>query len=93
MQVDNLEGEWASSCHMTQHRVDIEDIKFKTLENSKLAEDHIVICGMVENIKHFVTPLRAQHLSKISPIVIFNSDKPTTKQWQPLSRFPQIYFV
>jgi hypothetical protein len=34
--------------------VNREDVFFETMENSKLAENHIIICGMVENIWHFV---------------------------------------
>jgi hypothetical protein len=48
------------------------DIEFKTLKDSKLAENHIIICGMVENIKHFVMPLRADYLLDPSPIVILH---------------------
>ena len=48
---------------------------------------------MVENIRHFVTPLRANHLSQISPIVILHEEKPNPKQWSQLCLFPQIYFV
>ena len=36
--------------HLTQQKVDFDDVNFETLENSKLAEDHIVVCGMVDNI-------------------------------------------
>lgn len=57
------------------------DIEFKTLKDSKLAENHIIICGMVENIKHFVMPLRAEHLLDPSPIVILHDEELTAKQW------------
>jgi hypothetical protein len=69
------------------------DIEFKTLKDSKLAENHIIICGMVENIKHFVMPLRAEHLLDPSPIVILHDEELTGKQWQQLSFFTQIYYV
>ena len=38
-------------------KVKLEDVEFFTLENSKLAEDHIVVCGIVDNLQHFVAPL------------------------------------
>jgi hypothetical protein len=63
------------------------------MENSKLAEKHIIICGMVENIWHFVMPLRADHCVEPSPIVILHDELPSAKQWQQLSYFSQIYFV
>ena len=69
------------------------DIEFKTLKDSKLAENHIIICGMVENIKHFVMPLRADYLLDPSPIVILHDEELTGKQWQSLSYFKQIYYV
>jgi len=45
------------------------------LKDSKLAENHIIICGMVENIKHFVMPLRADYLLDPSPIVILHDEE------------------
>jgi len=48
---------------------------------------------MVENIKHFVMPLRAKHLQNISPIVILCEDALENKEWSQLSYFTQIYFV
>jgi hypothetical protein len=42
---------------------------------------------MVENIRHFVMPLRAEHLNETSPIVILHDEEPTTKQWSQLSYF------
>jgi len=58
-----------------------------------LAEDHIVICGWVENIRYFVMPLRAKHLHNPSPIVIIHHEIPSEKQWNQLSLFSQIYFI
>ena len=58
-----------------------------------LAENHIIICGMVENIKYFVMPLRADHCKEVSPIVILHDELPSAKQWQQLSMYSQIYFV
>lgn len=48
---------------------------------------------MVENIKHFVMPLRAEHILIPMPIVILNDEELTAKQWQQLSYFTQIYYV
>ena len=78
---------------MTLKWVELEDVKFDTLYQSKLAENHIVVFGIVDNIFHFVAPLRAKYLSKILPIVFLNEEKPTLKQWNSISMFPQIYFV
>ena len=93
LEVENLEGDWVHFCHLTQNPVKVEDIKFQTLKDSMLAKDHIIICGIVENIRGFVIPLRALYLKNISPIVIFSEEEPTQQLWLQLSRFPQIYFV
>ena len=93
LDVENLEGDWVHFCHLTQNPVKLEDIKFSTLKDSKLAKDHIIICGIVENIRGFVIPLRALHLKNLSPIVIFHEEEPTQQLWSQLARFPQIYYV
>ncbi|CDW84459.1 cation channel family protein [Stylonychia lemnae] len=93
IQVENIEGDWLKMCHKASKEVLKQDIEFKTLQDSKLAENHIVICGMVENIRHFVMPLRADHLVDPSPIVILHDEELTGKQWQQLRYFSEIYFV
>lgn len=93
LDVENLEGDWIHFCHLTQNPVKLEDIKFPTLKDSKLAKDHIIICGIVENIRGFIIPLRALYLKKIAPIVIFNEEEPSQQLWSQLSSFPQVYFV
>lgn len=92
--VDNIEGgDWLNLQQSLAKPVNKEDICFESMENSKLAENHIVICGMVENIWHFVMPLRSENCQNQSPIVILHEEIPTAKQWQQLSYFSQIYFV
>jgi hypothetical protein len=73
--------------HATDEVVNIEDITFETLENKKLAERHIIICGIVENIKCFVLPLRARHLKDPSPIVILHDEPIEPKIWDSLCHF------
>jgi len=79
--LENIEGDWINMCFVNSKPVDQKDICFQTLENSKLAENHIIICGWVENIKYFVMPLRAKHLKNPSPIVIIHHEVPNEKQW------------
>ena len=64
---------------MTSKPVMREDIMRDSMEDSKLAEGHIIICGMVENIKHFVLPLRADHMKNPLPIVILHDSEITPK--------------
>lgn len=63
-QIDNIDGDWLTMCRLAPKPVAKEDIFFQTMEDSKLAENHIIVCGMVENIKHFVMPLRAKYLKE-----------------------------
>ena len=79
--------------HMTENPVAMEDITFYSLENSMLAVDHIIICGIVDNINSFIQPLRASHLKEPSPIVILNDEPISSRQWEYLNNFTQIYFV
>lgn len=85
--VENIEGDWLRMCHISQAPIQKNDIIFKTLEGSKLVENHIIICGMAENIRHFVMPLRAKYLHDPSPIVILHEEMLTVKQWQQLCHF------
>ena len=70
--MDNIDGDWKNMCQVSERPILKDDIIFETLNESKLAVEHIIICGMVENIRYFVMPLRAKHLKTISPIVIMN---------------------
>lgn len=80
-------------CYLALKPVEKIDIIFNSLENSKLAENHIIICGITENIRHFIMPLRAKHLNDPCPIVILHDEMLTQVQWNQLSQFSQIYFV
>ena len=63
------------------------------MENNNLANNHIIMCGLADNLNKFLIPLRAKHLNKYKPIVILNKTTPTEKQWKFISIFPEIYFV
>ena len=66
-------------CHIGSKRISKDDITFTSLEDSKLAENLIIICGMIENIRYFIMPLRAKHLVEPSPIVILHEEPLTMK--------------
>jgi hypothetical protein len=86
--IENIDGEWLNLCQTSTKPILKEDITFDTMEDTKLAENHIIVCGMVENIKYFVMPLRAGYNKEPSPIVILHDELPTTKQWAELNTFP-----
>ena len=54
-------------------------MSFRTLENHNLAERHILLCGVVQNLINFVLPLRAKYLLTYPPIVILHDKEPTEK--------------
>jgi potassium large conductance calcium-activated channel subfamily M alpha protein 1 len=80
-------------CHLTNEKVSLKDVTFRTLEDSILAMNHVILCGLVSNLINFVLPLRAKHLTTYPPIVILNDHEPTEKQWNQICFFPEIYFV
>jgi hypothetical protein len=67
--------------HVTNERVLLKDVTFKTLEDSILATNHVILCGMVSNLINFVQPLRAKYLITYPPIVILNDHEPPEKLW------------
>jgi hypothetical protein len=52
---------------------------FSSLEDNMLAVDHIIICGMVQNIKHFIEPLRSDACDELTPIVILHEELPSSR--------------
>jgi hypothetical protein len=47
---------------MTNEKVSLKDVSFKSLEGSILASNHVLLCGLVSNLINFVVPLRAKYL-------------------------------
>jgi potassium large conductance calcium-activated channel subfamily M alpha protein 1 len=85
--IENIDGEWLNICQATTNPISLEDITFTCMKDTMLAENHIIVCGMVENIKYLVMPLRAGYNSDPSPIVILHDELPTAKQWAELNTF------
>lgn len=93
---NHLTGEFwnlEESFHLAPSKINLLDVTFKTMENNILATNHIILCGLVPNLRNFVLPLRAKYLEKYPPIVILHVNPPTEKQWNQVSFFPEIYFV
>ena len=79
--------------HLAPSKINLADVTFKTMENNILATQHIILCGLVPNLRNFVLPLRAKYLDTYPPIIILHVNPPTEKQWNQISFFPEIYFV
>ena len=87
------ENYWNEICHTTPEKVLFDSIHFKSLENSHLAMNHIIVCGFIPSLGRFIVPLRAKYQINMIPIVILHNTEPTDKEWSNVSHFPQIYFV
>ena len=82
-----------TNCILSKSRIDISDVTKETMNGNILATNHIIVSGLVQNIYHFVVPLRSKYLNRIPPIVILNEEKPDSKTWTQISTFPEIYYV
>lgn len=81
------------NCTVLKTKTDIMRVTYENMAGNILAKDHIIVAGLVQNLHHFVIPLRSKYLTKQPPIVILNEEKPDHKTWGPISFFPEIYFV
>jgi len=93
---NSLSGEYLNleeGFHVAPAKISLSDITFKSMENNILAHNHIILCGMVPNLKNFILPLRAKYLEQYPPIVLLHTSPPSEKQWNQISYFPEIYFV
>ena len=92
----HLSGEFINleeGFHLSPTRTNLVDVTFKSMNDNILATGHIILSGLVSNLRNFILPLRAKHLEKYPPIVILHSHPPTDKQWNQVAFFPEIYFV
>jgi len=60
-------------------------------KNDLKIEDHIVICGIVTDMRLLILPLRNRNLKKIIPIIIIHNETIPVKVWQDINIFPKIY--
>jgi len=57
----NIDSELNSvreNCHTVRNAININDVTFKSMEKNILAKNHIILCGMADNLSKFVIPLR-----------------------------------
>ncbi|KRX03636.1 hypothetical protein PPERSA_04188 [Pseudocohnilembus persalinus] len=87
------QNKWFQECYTTKERINLKDVTFKTLQNNILAIDHIILCGLENNLLNFLIPLRSKYLQKYPTIVILNEEPPSEKQWKQVCSFPEIYYV
>ncbi|CAD8157114.1 unnamed protein product [Paramecium pentaurelia] len=93
LQLDFNNNKIEKTSHLTNEKVGLKDVTFKTLQDSILAQNHVILCGLVANLINFILPLRSKYLITYPPIVILNDQEPSEKQWAQICYFPEIYFV
>jgi hypothetical protein len=62
-------------------------------KNDLKIEEHIVICGIISDMKLLILPLRNKNLKRIIPIVIIHPEIIPVKVWQDINIFPKLYVV
>lgn len=61
--------------------------------NENQFENHIIVCGIVQNMKHLLMPLRCQSLKTINQVIILHNDPIPSEIWQQINHFPKVYFM
>ena len=58
-------------------------------------ESHIIVCGNLAGIEHFIAPLRTRTIREadIQPVLILHPTPPTDAMWAIIGRFPEVYYV
>jgi len=56
-------------------------------------ENHIIVCGFVPGIRHFLLPLRAKSLKQKRPVVIMTAERLPAEIWEQINRFQRIYVM
>ena len=79
LDVENMDGDIFNMMQNSKKQVQKDEIIFATLEDNMLAINHIIICGMVENIQHFIMPLRSELCDEPTPIVILHDEPPSSR--------------
>ena len=63
-----------------------------TLEEVDFA-GHVIVCGFRASLAYFVAPLRLESLRSRPKIVIVAKDRHSDDDWEPLSVYPEVYFM
>lgn len=86
---------FARTCHITIEHIPKSSVIISSTEKMLIVKDHIIICGICNNLINFIKPLRAKHLpkNKIQTIVILSKEIPDDTIWNSIAFFEQIYIV
>jgi hypothetical protein len=82
-----------NNCHVLKTEVTLEEITFSSLEGKNIVKDHIILCGLSDNLQKFFIPLRHKSLKMFPSIVILHEEPPDVNLWMKIKFFPKLYFV
>lgn len=71
----------------------MDEITFNTLEGKSIVQNHIILCGLSDNLQKFFIPLRHKSLKKFPSIVILHESYPDIDLWMQIKFFPKLFFV
>ena len=72
----------------------IQDIKKITTRNSKLYQDHIVICGTHPALFYYLLPLRSKNIGRKNlKYIVILTQKMNKTLWKSISRFEKIILI
>ena len=85
----------AKICHITTEHISKTSVTIDSIDKMLIAKEHIIICGVCQNLIDFIKPLRSKNLPKriVPTIVILSKELPDDKIWNTISFFEQIYLV
>jgi hypothetical protein len=81
-----------SSSFFTSKVNSLETVTLNRKNDMKI-DGHIVICGIVPDMRLLILPLRNRSLKRIIPIIIIYNDIIPVKIWQDINTFPKVYVV
>eukprot|EP00960_Hanusia_phi_P027575 746899-Hanusia_phi.AAC.4 len=78
--------------HCRETKTSLEEVKRDSLEDM---QDHVLICGSLTALNHFIATLRPKFLTEDSllKIVILHPEEPPPLAWAEISFFRDVYFV
>ena len=71
----------------------LEAATIKNKDDNFKFENHIIVCGLVDDMRSFLLALRAKSLKTVHPVIILHNELIPVKIWKEINRFPKIYYL
>eukprot|EP00753_Platysulcus_tardus_P021483 PLAT9022.1.p1 GENE.PLAT9022.1~~PLAT9022.1.p1 ORF type:complete len:1547 (-),score=755.29 PLAT9022.1:64-4188(-) len=77
-----------------EHAPPLEEVTLHSVgEDMPDMVDHVLVCGSISNLYHFLLPLRDSRLDRVKPIVILHPEPIPPHVWNKIGFFAELYFV